>query len=102
MTEEEEYDTLLKEQLVFLDGQAAEYPAGHSMFLLAKLLYENPPEHITVVLKEAADLEAVKKKLPFLVNVSVRAESEDHPLLNDKTTYYVCKNHACLPPVNEL
>lgn len=102
LTEEEEYDTLLKEQLAFLDGQAAEYPAGHSMFLLAKLLYENPPEHITVVLKEAADLEAVKKKLPFLVNVSVRAESEDHPLLNDKTTYYVCKNHACLPPVNEL
>lgn len=28
--------------------------------------------------------------------------TEEYPLKNGKTTYYVCKSHSCLPPVNDL
>ncbi len=102
LTENEEYDTLIKRQMEFMEHQAAQYPAGHSMLLIAKMLYDNPPEHITVVLKEKEEREFLWGKLPFLANVTVVSESLKYPLVNEKTTYYVCKNHACLPPANEL
>ena len=71
------------------------------MFLLAKLMYENPPEHITVVLKNNTDLKNLQDKIPLLTNISVVSQSKEYPLLNDRTTYYVCKNNSCLPPTNE-
>ena len=101
LTEEEKYRELAEKQIAFLSEQAADYPAGHSLFLLAKLLYENPPEHITIVHDDKSDLSENCKKLPFFANVSVVQESEKYPLLNDKTTYYVCRGHMCLPPSNE-
>ena len=102
LTEQEEYDTLFKRHEGFMDRQVAEYPAGHGMYLLAKLLYENPQEHITVVLKEEEERERLWGKLPFLANVTVVSDSIKYPLMNEKTTYYVCKNHTCLTPTNEL
>lgn len=102
LTEKAEYDTLIKRQFAFMSSQAAGYPAGHSMFLLAKQLYENPPEHITIVLKNKEEREVLWGKLPLLANVMLVSESMKYPLLNEKTTYYVCKNHVCLPPSNEL
>ena len=102
LTEKEEYDTLLLKQADFMDSQAAEYPAGHSMYLLAKMLYENPPEHITVVVKKEEERGLLRGNLPFLANVTVVSDSIKYPLVNDKTTYYVCKDHMCLPPQNEL
>jgi len=101
LTEDEKYRELAERQIAFLSAQATEYPAGHSLFLVAKLLYENPPEHITIILKDESDLSGMVEKLPFLANISVVSESEKYPLLNKKTTYYVCKNHSCLPPVNK-
>ncbi len=102
LTENAEYDTLLKRQAGFMDRQAAEYPAGHSMYLLAKLLYENPREHITVVLKDKEERGLLWGKIPFLANVTVVSDSMKYPIINEKTTYYICKNHSCLPPTNEL
>ncbi len=101
LTEEEKYRELAEKQLSFLSAQAAEYPAGHSLFLLAKLLDENLPEHITIVLKDKTDLSEILERLPLLANVSVMSESEKYPLLNNKTTYYVWRGHMCLPPANE-
>ncbi len=101
LTEEEKYRELAEKQIAFLSVQAAEYPAGHSLFLLAKLLYENPPEHIKIIMDEIKDLSEIHMKRPFLANVSVVQESEMYHLLNGRTTYYVCRGHVCLPPVNE-
>ena len=72
------------------------------MFLLAKLLHENPPEHIVIAVKHKSDFQEIQKELPFLANVSVVLDSVDYPLKNDKMTYYVCKNHTCSPPTNIL
>ena len=27
--------------------------------------------------------------------------SEEYKLLNEETTFYVCRNHSCLPPMNK-
>lgn len=102
LTENEKYRELAEKQLAFLSSQASDYPAGHCMFLAAKMLYENPPEHITVVLKNQSDLEEVRRNIPFLANILVVKECKEYPLLNNETTYYVCKDHACLPPKNIL
>ena len=100
LTENEKYREIAEKQLKFLSFQASNYSAGHCMFLIAKMLYENPPEHITVALKNPFDLEKVKENIPFLSNISVMRENEKYPLLNNETTYYVCKDHVCLPPTN--
>ncbi len=102
LTGKEEFKALADGQLSFLSGQAQQYPAGHTMFLLAELLYKNPPQQITVVVRTEEELKKVKDRLPFLANVRAEAEGTEYRLLNDKTTYYVCRNHACLPPVNEI
>ncbi|MDE6149146.1 MAG: thioredoxin domain-containing protein [Ruminococcus sp.] len=100
LTEKESYRELAESQLKFMTAQAENYPVGHSMFLLAKLIYENPPEHITVVLKDSLDLKKIKENIPLMANVTVVQESQEYPLLDNRTTYYVCKNNSCLPPSN--
>ena len=101
LTEDDKYRGLAEKQIAFLSEQAADYPAGHSLFLLAKLMYENPPEHVTIVQDGKTDLSEIRMKLPLFANISVVNESEKYPLLNKKTTYYVCRGHMCLPPANE-
>ncbi len=101
LTEDDKYREFAEKQLAFLSAQAAEYPAGHSLFLLAKLMYENPPEHVTIVQDGKTDLSEIRMKLPLFANISVVNESEKYSLLNNKTTYYVCRGHMCLPPANE-
>ena len=101
LTDDEKYRGLAEKQIAFLSEQAADYPAGHSLFLFAKLMYENPPEHVTIVQDGKTDLSEIRMKLPLFANISVVNESEKYPLLNKKTTYYVCRGHMCLPPVNE-
>lgn len=102
LTENEKYCEFVEKQLEFLSSQASDYPAGHCMFLLTKLLYENPPEHIAVALKNDSDLEEVRRNIPFLANISVMRGNEKYPLLNDEITYYICKNRVCLSPTNIL
>ena len=66
------------------------------------LLYEDYIPHITIALKEHSDLNQIKEKLPFIVNVSVVTEDTKYPLLNKQTTFYVYKNRNCLPLTNTI
>lgn len=101
LTAKVEYRDFMEKQAAFLSAQASVYPAGHCMFLIAKLIYENPPEHIVIVPKDDSEPEKIKPKLPLLANVIITPECKEYPIINEKTTYYVCKNHACMPPSNE-
>ncbi len=101
ITEKEEYKVLLEKQISFMCNKAYDYPAGNSMFLTSMLLYENNLPHITISLKEDNDLIEIKEKLPFFANISVVKEDSNYPLLNGKSTFYICKDHNCLPPTNE-
>ncbi len=102
LTEKVEYRELAEKQISYMSAQTQDYPAGHSMFLITKLMYENSPEHITVVLKNYSDLTQIREKTPFLTNISIVSENKKYQLINEQTTYYICKNHACLPPTNTL
>ena len=102
LTDKEEYKELAEKQIAFMSAQAQGYPAGYSMFLTAKLLCEAPPQHITIIIKNSSDLKEIRESLPFLTNISIKCESKEFPLLNNQTTYYICKNHNCLPPTNTI
>lgn len=102
LTKKEKYNEFSQKHIKFMSSQAQNYSAGYSLFLLSELIRANPPKHITVVLKDKTDLYNVKENIPFLSNVSVVTASKEYQLINDMTTYYVCKNHSCLPPTNKL
>ncbi|MGN0455631.1 MAG: thioredoxin domain-containing protein [Acutalibacteraceae bacterium] len=102
LTDKEEYKELAEKQIAFMSAQAQGYPAGYSMFLTAKLLCEAPPQHITIIIKNSSDLKEIRESLPLLANISIKCESKEFPLLNNQTTYYICKNHNCLPPTNTI
>ena len=102
LTGKEDFRGLAEAQIRYMSAQARDYPAGHSMFLFAKLVWDNPPEHITVVLKNGSDLEEIKERLPLLANVIVVPESGEYPLVNDSTTFYICRDHTCFAPCNTL
>ena len=90
-----------EKQLGFLSGEAARYPAGHSLFLTALLRFLNPPEKITVVLAGEDDADRIWRALPLYADVKILSEeTREYALLNGKTTYYICKDYTCLPPTN--
>ena len=90
----------LKKLLAYLSGEAENYPAGHAMFLIALSDFLEPPMTITV-----AGADDTIHELPLftpsecIVRI-LRDGSEEYPLQNGQTSFYVCRNHACLPPVD--
>ena len=103
LTGEEKYKELAERQLIFMSTEAEQYPAGHAMFLIALSDYVDTPDKVTIVIKDQQDLRDVSCKIPLNTVVSVlRNPTEEYTLKNDKTTFYVCKGHACQPPANEL
>ena len=98
LTEKEEYRECAKKQLDFMSAQSQDYPSGHCMFLLAKLLNEAPPPRVIISAKGSPDI----SNLPFLANVTVVQADNKYPLLNERTTFYVCRGNTCLPPSNML
>lgn len=100
---EERYTCEARRQLDFLAADAVRFPAGYAMFLLAFLEYENPPPKVTVVLGNQAD----KARLPLRVSsdtviLLLENPTKAFPLQSGETTFYVCRNHTCLPPKNDL
>ena len=73
------------------------------MFLLALLDHEMPPPKVTVVLGKEETTDTLPLKLPPDAAVTLlRKPTQEYPLKNGRTTFYVCRDHSCLPPVNDL
>ena len=103
ITQDNGFGDWAEKQLAFMSAQARQYPAGHSFYLLALAQHVDPPEHVTVVLKEGTGLERRKEKFGWNTVIKIlERPTDDYKLLNGKTTYYVCKNRTCLPPTNEI
>ncbi len=103
LTGEKRYESLAEQQLQFMSMQAKEYPAGYAMFLMALSDYYEWPEKITIVAKsgwEPADL-ACRISLSTVLNI-LSNPTEEYPLKNNSTTFYVCKGNNCKAPTNEL
>ena len=91
----------LHRQLAYLSGEAEKYPAGYAMFLIALSDYFDPPETITIV-QPGEDLNELTLHIPSGAIVKIlNEETTEYRLLNGETTFYLCKNHSCLPPVNK-
>ena len=103
LTGEEQYRELAERQLDFLSTEAEQYPAAHAMFLVALSDYMDWPEKITIVLKENQKPANLSCKIPLDTVICILEEpTEEYPLKNDKTTFYVCRGRACQPPVNDI
>lgn len=102
LTENTKYKVLAEKQLAFMSSEALPYPAGYSMFLTLLLLYLYPPQKITVATADTDKADEIITRLPVYADIILTQPSEEYPLLNNRTTYYVCKNQTCLPPVNSL
>ncbi|MBR2894698.1 MAG: thioredoxin domain-containing protein [Oscillospiraceae bacterium] len=103
LTGDESYRCQAEEQLSFLGTKASRYPVGHAMFLLALLDYEMPAAKVTAVLGEQENDDMLPVELPpDAVVTLLHKPTGEYPLKDGKTTFYVCKDHSCLPPENDL
>ena len=103
LTSEEKYRASVQRQLDFIAGEASQSPSNYSMFLIALLDYTNPPVKIIVVPDEKTDTSSLPLDLPLNVVVKILPEpTAEYPLINDRITYYVCDDHSCKLPVNDL
>jgi len=102
LTGDEIYQQEARQQLDFLAQEAAQYPTGHAMFLLAQLNHECPPTKVVVVLAKGANTSNLPLQLPMDAAITLLEEATDeYPLKDEKTTYYICHGHSCLPPTND-
>ena len=118
LTANHKYIEFADKQLCFLAGQVKDYPAGHSFALIAFLQRLYPTKEIVCVVSENEDYQELSDYLSehFEPNTVVLLKSEenfekvievadfveDYRIINNKTTYYVCENHNCTAPTNDL
>ena len=100
LKEDEKSQTAAERQLDFVAAEAAQYPPGYAMYLSALLEFTEPPIKITIVPDPKTDRQALPLTLPPDAVATVQEPTEEYPLKNEATTYYVCQGHRCLPPTN--
>lgn len=97
ITGEGSFEKVCRTQLGFMSGRADSYPIGHAFYLLALSRYLNPPPHIVCAVEDGCS------ELPIYADVQIiKGGNEEYPVVDHKTTYYVCKDKRCLPPTHDL
>lgn len=103
ITGKQEFKELCESQLKFMSAKAMHYPSGFSMFLTALSDYIKPPQKVTIAIKDMHELSDIICMIPLdVVICSAEFNSNEYPLKDNKTTFYICKGTVCMPPVNEL
>ena len=117
LTGEPEWTTASDRQLSFLAGEIGEYPSASSFGVLAMMdalyphrelvcaagdglpgelkdyLKEHPADDLHVLLKTRENADILSKCVPF---------TENHPIPERESMYYLCENGACKAPVGHL
>ncbi len=103
ITGNEKYQKAAERQLNFAAAAAERYPAGYGMFLTALLEYMEPPMKVTIVPDEQEDTERLPLTIPLgAAAILLQHPTEEYPLKDGRTTYYVCHNHSCMPPAHSV
>lgn len=86
---------------IFMENEASKYLGGNS-FLATALLKSKNFSKVICVLKHDS-FEKYKDKLQsFDIIKILNKENKKYKLINNKTTFYVCKGSTCLPPSNTI
>ena len=99
----EKREEVLARQLRWQAAHARLDPMGHAAFLAALSDRLEPPPQVTVAAESRAELRDLPFRIPPEAALRiVSPPTAEYPLLEGKTTYYVCRGNVCLPPVTEL
>ena len=102
LTGKEIYREHAQRQLDFLSREASSYPMGHSMFLCALQEFQEPPMKIIIVSPAAAVAKSLIRMFPSAAILRLQKPSAEYPVLDGKTTFYICEGTACRPPITNL
>ncbi|HIV85533.1 MAG TPA: thioredoxin domain-containing protein [Candidatus Monoglobus merdigallinarum] len=103
LTDDADLKDIIKAQINFMCREASRYPESYTMFLTALMEYNDPPPVITAVIKDMSDIRGLALKTPAGSNVKIKYRPVgSYKLKNNMTTFYVCRNNHCMPPVNDL
>ena len=115
LTEDSGIQALAQKQAEFLAAGIAEYPTGHAFGLMAFQLVLYPTREVVCVVKDQTEKAEAIRQLNQRFSPDVTAlikENEafdqiapytkEYSLKDEKTTYYICQNHACQPPSHTL
>ena len=101
LTGDKELSKLAEQQLAFMSREAKHYPAGYAMFLIALSDYIETPDKITVVLKDKIDLTDLSCIISLdTVVIILKNPTDEYPLKDEKTTFYICKGQSCQAATN--
>lgn len=114
LTAEEKWEVRAQRQLAFLVGSVKEYPAAHTVALIAAMRDMYPSKQVVCAAGNDEDIALLKKALSqeFLPNVSILVKStgnearvnslapfaQTYPVEDNKTLYYLCENKTCDVP----
>ena len=102
ITHDEKLRVEAEKQLAFMSHAAQAYPAGHAFFVTALQAYISPPPSLVIVPKDMSELAALPPDISLDYTVARAGSAGEYKLLNDRTTYYLCRGRSCLPPTNDI
>lgn len=103
LTEEKQYQEFAVKQLEYMAQEAESYPVGYAMYLMALEEYLEMPDKITIVVKNKEDLKGLACRIPLDTIVRLLEEpTQEYPLKDNRTTFYVCRGKSCQPASNIL
>ena len=95
-----EYREAAERHLNFMEGAAADYPIGYSMYLTAFIEMADPYMKVTAVLEEHEDKRKIAEIFSSQADIVLLPASDQYPLKDGKATFYICAGHQCYPPTN--
>ncbi len=99
----EKLSVISEQQMNFMAGHAEQYPGAFCFYLLSVIMHIYPLKKIVCVLSEKSDIELIKAEKRDNANLIILENpTEEYKLQNGKTTFYVCDNHTCYPPTNDI
>ncbi len=103
ITEQKRFQEYALQQFRFIRENIREYPMGYAMHLSALSDYLTPPDQVTIVPDETGLPKGLSCKIPPDTVIRIlESPNEEYPLKDHKTTFYICRNFQCNPPVNQI
>lgn len=111
ITDNRSFSKLAEQLLEHFAGEVSRYAAGYTYFMMAVDYYVAKKLKIVIAgEREDPDTKAMLAMIHscFLPSTVIRfydqhsQENSEYKAVDHKTTAYVCKNFACLPPVTDL